>query len=235
MLHFDYSVGKDNFIIDPGTFVYTGNVARRNIYRSGAMHNGPCVSGIHSPTDPFGWRQRPDCTITEQRVTESRPVVAATYSLTDINDSRINVGRRVEYTGDGIWVISDEISGNGQFTASWNFVSPHQIETLDSLFRFRGQQSELRFFPIAVAGALTTFVESSTYSDDYLAEQPASSIKAQAIGEGRIFVIWLMQVEADPESRIFSVKCEDQKRILAETNSRVLSLEIKSAMEKSDK
>jgi len=45
LLSFELSVGGEDFIVDPGTYTYTGNIAERKRFRGTAMHNTVMVDG----------------------------------------------------------------------------------------------------------------------------------------------------------------------------------------------
>lgn len=45
LLSFELSVGGEDFIIDPGTYTYTGNIAERKRFRGTAMHNTVMIDG----------------------------------------------------------------------------------------------------------------------------------------------------------------------------------------------
>lgn len=57
LLSFVYSIGKNDIVVDPGAYVYTSDIARRNEFRSTAKHNTVLVDGeeqnILSPTGAF--------------------------------------------------------------------------------------------------------------------------------------------------------------------------------------
>lgn len=57
LLSFVYSVGKNDIMVDPGAYVYTSEIIKRNEFRSTAKHNTVMVDGeeqnILSPTSAF--------------------------------------------------------------------------------------------------------------------------------------------------------------------------------------
>ena len=53
MLSFTLSIGKQNVIVDPGTFCYTSNPDERLKFRSTKMHNTICVDGLDQQKQDF--------------------------------------------------------------------------------------------------------------------------------------------------------------------------------------
>jgi len=57
-LSFEYSAGGTSWIVDPGTYTYTGDAEQRNLFRSTHAHNTVTVDGLSQsvPLGPFSWR-----------------------------------------------------------------------------------------------------------------------------------------------------------------------------------
>lgn len=64
-LSFEFSIGNDDLIVDPGSYVYTSDPARRNEFRSTAKHNTIMVDdeeqNILHETRMFSVRRNSDC------------------------------------------------------------------------------------------------------------------------------------------------------------------------------
>ncbi|MCX6832404.1 MAG: heparinase II/III family protein, partial [candidate division Zixibacteria bacterium] len=97
MLHLDISVGADNFIIDPGTCVYTADLEKRNRYRSAAVHNGPTVTDLllEDPHNPFGWLQQPNCSVGKYFKTASSEYYQAAYQVALLHGGKATISRSV--------------------------------------------------------------------------------------------------------------------------------------------
>ncbi len=56
-LSFEYSAGGTAWIIDPGTYTYTGDAGQRNYFRSSQAHNTVTVDDLSQslPLGPFSW------------------------------------------------------------------------------------------------------------------------------------------------------------------------------------
>ncbi len=226
MLQVDFSVGDDNFIVDPGTFVYSGDIKRRNQYRSGENHNGPFVEDFYLSSDPFAWREQIDCEVTELAIDRPIQKCAGLYRLAGKQGST-TVGRRVEHIGQGLWQITDDIELLGHSSVRWRFTSPYRVEEREGQYTIRGESATLLFVPVAITGKLDTAVAESRYSRDYMQEDPASAIVATASGSERIVVVWLLVVEEKGDEHRLTVERKADELIVVNSAGHKYQLEIK--------
>lgn len=65
-LSFEYVADGQPWIVDPGTFTYTGQAELRDWFRSTAAHNTVVVDGLSQsePSGPFAWRSKAKTTTT---------------------------------------------------------------------------------------------------------------------------------------------------------------------------
>jgi hypothetical protein len=72
-LSFEFAAGGTTWLVDPGTFTYTGDLAQRNAMRSSLNHNTVSVDGLSqsTPKTAFTWEQVARCLPREFRATES--------------------------------------------------------------------------------------------------------------------------------------------------------------------
>lgn len=59
LLSFELAIGKQTFLVDPGSFIYSGSVEERNLFRSTKMHNTVVIDNIDqyiiNPKKLFGY------------------------------------------------------------------------------------------------------------------------------------------------------------------------------------
>lgn len=194
MLHIDISVGTDNFLVDPGTFVYTADLAARNRYRSGAMHNGPRLVGedLYLKDDPFAWNERPDVRL-ERRFLGSSFCYAKAGWKREGGSGEARFSRSAFLLADSFWLIQDRAFLSRAQPLSWRFISPCAAEIVEDFVILMGQQGDLAIFPACGGDELVTMkIEETTLSTDYLSEARASGICATLPSATDHSIWWLM-------------------------------------------
>jgi hypothetical protein len=178
MLHLDISVGADNFIVDPGTCVYTADLEKRNRYRSAAVHDGPTIAqlSLENPRDPFGWLQKPDSRVKAYHKTERSEFYEAAY---DVNMDRhtVKVSRSVLFLHDMLWIVCDAIATTVPVQPQTNFVAPFPIEKIAQGAVLVGKSGRMAIIPcISGSDKFETTIEPFAVSDDYLSTRPGSRL-----------------------------------------------------------
>jgi len=208
MLHLDISVGTDNFIIDPGTCVYTADRDKRNRYRSAAVHNGPTITGLRleNPRDPFGWLQVPDCRVMSYHRTEKSEFYRAGYEAT-MDRQIAMVSRSVLFIHDMLWIVCDSVVTATPCQSQWNFITPcSAVIRKDNVCLMQGGAGGLAFIPSIAPDEIGTItVEPFDYSDDYLSTRTGQrvTITGQASGSGgALFILQPFQKEAELPEQI---------------------------------
>jgi hypothetical protein len=171
MLHLDLAIGEDSFVIDPGTYAYTGDAATRNRYRSVSQHNGPAIDGFEflNPADPFGWLHKPDCTVDVFAKTNRSDFYQASYRLAMKGAGAVAVSRFVLFIHDQMWVIGDEVQISKAAQVSWRFVTPQVVSMTPGLATLRGKSTNLAIVPCFAKTANPRIdLENCPISDDYL-------------------------------------------------------------------
>jgi hypothetical protein len=114
------------FLIDPGTFAYTGDIEARNHFRSTGAHNTLQVDGAEInrfvPTEVF--RLNKDATPTVHRW-GSTPE----YDFVDVSHDgyarlpgAVNHRRQIFFDkSEGLWLMRDLISGEGEHELVWHY------------------------------------------------------------------------------------------------------------------
>ena len=171
MLHIDISVGDYNFLVDPGTYVYTADLEKRNLYRSAKMHNGPTLAGLalENPRDPFGWLQRPDCRLDCYFRTGRSEFYRATYQVEVSRGALATLSRAVLFVSDQMLVLFDSVHSPVPVESLWSFVVPGEakLEHNDIIARFESQRLFLMTFSLDSLG-VSKYPKDTPVSDDYL-------------------------------------------------------------------
>jgi hypothetical protein len=126
-LSIECAVNGDRLIVDPGTYTYTGSVAKRNYYRSAAAHNSVVVDG-ESPSrpggGPFQWRSKAHA-VTDQWFSHPKFDIFSGKLGGLIGEKRqaFEHQRNVLFIRSGMWFIHDRlmITGTHQVRAQFNF------------------------------------------------------------------------------------------------------------------
>ena len=107
-------------LIDPGTYTYTCDPARRDRLRSSMSHNTMTINGRSqsTPAGPFQWRTRVDGRMHEWRNNPAFDWIEASHD----GYAPLQHRRTVMRVGGG-WLVADEILGSGAHTAAahWHF------------------------------------------------------------------------------------------------------------------
>lgn len=180
MFHLDLSVGEDNFLIDPGTYVYTGDVPTRNHFRSELMHNGPAVDGLEimNRTDPFSWLSKPDCVVENYVRTNRSEYYQASYSANVKGAGDARVTRSVLFLHDRMWLVYDSVSARKPSKVGWNFVTPRTVDIKKGTALLRGKASNLAIIPCLPDSANYRLItEECPISDDYLSTYSGNIVR----------------------------------------------------------
>ena len=194
MLHLDISVGVDNFLVDPGTFAYTSDPQKRNLYRSAAVHNGPAISllPLENPDDPFGWLQKPDCRIAAHHKTERSEFHRAIYKV-NMDRHVAHVLRAVLFLSDKYWVVCDLVDTSTPVTLEWNFITPSPITGGENTFILQGRAGRLAIIPCLPAEPETeATVSDFAISDDYLSLRQGKRLTFSCPSFGKAVYLFLM-------------------------------------------
>jgi|GEM_PF-2502348 len=179
MLHIDISVGDYNFLVDPGTYVYTADLEKRNFYRSAKVHNGPTLAGLalENPHDPFAWLQRPDCRLDCCFRTGRSEFYRAAYQVEVGRGALATLSRAVLFVSDQMLVLFDSVHSPVPVESLWNFVVPGEakLEHDDIIARFESQRLFLMTFSLDSLG-VSKYPKDISVSDDYLSLRHGSCV-----------------------------------------------------------
>jgi hypothetical protein len=180
--HLSFTLAFDGveFIVDLGTYTYTGNLQERDQFRSTAAHNTIMADGEEiNPlprNDPFRLKDKANCRVTEWRSGEEEDFLTAEhegYAPLDVHVRRtFRLDRRAE-----ILCITDSFAGSGVHELIWrfHFAPEAKVElTGRELVASRGGRSlRLSFSPIP---GMNFRLCPGWYSPRYGVKEPAISL-----------------------------------------------------------
>jgi hypothetical protein len=195
MLHLDVSVGPDNYLIDPGTYVYTSNIGLRNDYRSQQRHNGPAFEGVKlaHPSDPFAWLQQPDCTVSSCYMGTRSDYICASYQLRHLQVGLADVKRSILFVHEAFWVVEDQIDLTRTCRLHWQFTTPCQITQLRDSHLLHGRFGSLAIVHMFIPNAdIQSGIVETSFSEDYLHSRAGRALRFDTPPSRRIQAIFLM-------------------------------------------
>jgi hypothetical protein len=123
LLSVQCSVFGSPYLVDPGTYTYTGDPGWRSAFRSTAAHSTVLIDGVGQslPAGPFSWTTKP-------RATLRRWVSTAEYDFADADHSGYRAlpdpvvhRRRVAFIKPRYWLIVDDLEGAEEHTIDVRF------------------------------------------------------------------------------------------------------------------
>jgi len=112
------ALGQD-WLIDPGTFVYTGSREWRHAFSSTRAHNTVVVDGRDQaePVDIFKWRKLPAPRLEKWLTSPGLDVAVASHDGYLRLPQGVQHRRRVVFVKPRYWLIRDELTGRGHHQA----------------------------------------------------------------------------------------------------------------------
>lgn len=181
-LSFELTLNHDRLIVDPGSYIYTGDPVERNRFRSTAAHNVPQVDG-EEMAPLFSrrlWRLGSNADPVNVKVdkTGSRLSISAEHRGYERLDDPVTVRRAFECDLEKErLVIRDTISCVGRHRVTWRFHCAPGLDIVPVSKGFELIAPSGRRYLLRISGADRFFV-----SDDYVSEVYAKKMKSQTIG-----------------------------------------------------
>lgn len=115
-------------LVDPGTYTYTGDPARRQWYRSAAAHNAVTVVGCSTvpPSEPFQWNGLYGGLL-DTVVSEGDCTVVEMHRRWGGERSVVHRRRVVGWHGVG-WIVWDRLEGGGDIAVKVRYQLPVELE-----------------------------------------------------------------------------------------------------------
>ncbi len=203
LLSIQCSAFGEPFVVDPGTYVYTGSPKWRNFFRSTAAHATVVVDGVGQadPTGPFGWRDRPAARLRHWLST-------GTFDFADaLHDAYLRLPdpvvhrRRILFVKPRYWIVVDDLAGAAEHRVELRLPFAPLPVTLDPWpwVRARGRSGRgllARVFgpsPLAVAihEGETEPIE-GWVSADYGRREPAPTVVHTAVARLPLRILTLL-------------------------------------------
>ena len=142
-LSIDMTFRGQHVFVDPGTYTYTMSPEWRDAFRETASHNAVTVDGIGSATSsgPFQWASRSDAKVDAWQTNDGAVFFAGSHDGFERLRPRVRYMRYVAFIPPDLWVIHDEIEGEGEHELSVHWQCAPELKCRGgngSLTLFRG-------------------------------------------------------------------------------------------------
>ncbi len=133
LLAIEYSHGRDNFIVDSGTYVYTGDPSGRNYFRRTSSHSTLEVDGQEInrflPKILFSIRRDAEIREVEWENEEDHIFATAEHSGYSRLENPVIVRRSIHLSKkQELFIIKDEFMGSGRHLMSGNLILEHGVK-----------------------------------------------------------------------------------------------------------
>jgi uncharacterized heparinase superfamily protein len=174
-LSIEVSAGGRAFIVDPGTYVYTGDLERRHDFRSTAYHSTVKIDGVEQNTIerdvPFviGNEARPRVLLwkTEPQIDQ---VVGEHYGYQRLKNPVIHRRTVTFNKPERTWLIEDEFFADAvdhEFEVRFHFAPGLAVNSHGSVVEVQDRDMDLRFRVLSLSLDESAVLESQPVSRDY--------------------------------------------------------------------
>lgn len=195
-LSIDLTVGGHLVFVDPGTFTYTTSPEWRNRFRQTASHTAATVDGCGSatPGGPFQWLSRVEARLDAWYEANGVALFAGSHDGFERLRPPVAYRRSIVALPGDIWIIRDEIRGEGTHELSVHFQCDPGLSA----------RAEGRRVTLAREGhdllVLDADVEESPWSiipawvsKAYGTREPAQHLRIVSRGEGAVSIATVVQ------------------------------------------
>jgi hypothetical protein len=122
-LAFEFSIGAQPVLVDPGTYTYTVSSADRDHFRGTRSHNTATVDGEDSsvPGEAFSWERVASCRVLQWAETDEVSYLAAEHDGFLRLDDPTTHRREILFVKRSYWVIRDTFLCRGEHRAELGF------------------------------------------------------------------------------------------------------------------
>ena len=181
-LSFICSANGVDWLVDPGTYVYSSSQPWRDYFRSTPGHNTIAIDGMDqaTPTEWFRWQDLPLVNLEKSLSQDGLDYAVGSHTGYRRLPEPVHHRRRVLFVKPDYWLVSDELTGFGshQVAAFFHFAPGVSVRLLQNgCLAARGNE---RFLLLSLHGAQFRLVSEEEspiqgwYSKDYGRRQPAT-------------------------------------------------------------
>ena len=123
LLSVQCSAFGEPYVVDAGTYSYTGELGWRNFFRSTAAHSTALVDGIGQavPAGPFVWKGRPRARLGRWASTEAFDLADAEHEAYRFLADPVVHRRRVIFVKPRYWILIDDFGGSAEHQVELRF------------------------------------------------------------------------------------------------------------------
>ncbi len=214
-LSIEVSACGTNFLSDPGTYVYTSDLAQRHLFRSTAYHSTVEIDGVEQNTTeaslPFRIGNEAEPQVLKWELGEDRDIVVAEHQgYRRLANGPITHRRDVTFQKrERYWLIEDTLTGSGthQFKFIFHFAPELEIRNGEGTFveARDGKTGARLIVALLDVNELATLerrsiigfhepvaLESRWHSRDYGAKAPSVAACLTVKGEAPLVARWLL-------------------------------------------
>jgi hypothetical protein len=176
-----------DWLVDPGTYVYTSSLRWRDFFRSTRAHNTLAVDGLDQavPAGVFKWREIPAVRLEFSATTPGLDVAIAAHSGYERRPLPVTHRRLVALVKPYYWIVSDEVAGSGEHDLEFNFHFAPGVKLEASHGAWLASRDGSRFLLLTPAETEARVVEASEnpiqgwHSRDYGHREPAPVLQCR--------------------------------------------------------
>lgn len=203
-----------DWLVDPGTYVYSSSQPWRNYFRSTPGHNTIAIDGVDqaTPTDWFKWQDLPMVHLEKSQSQAGLDYAVGSHTGYRRLPEPVHHRRRALFVKPDYWLVSDELTGLGshQIGAFFHFGPGVSVSLLRN--GCLATQGNERFLLLSLApGAQFRLVSEEEspiqgwYSKDYGHRQPATVFLGEIQAAMPKQFHWLLRpLKGEPSSEEFS-------------------------------
>ncbi|MBD0369399.1 MAG: heparinase II/III family protein [Pyrinomonadaceae bacterium] len=199
-----------SFIIDPGTFVYTGNLEERNLFRSTRYHSTVEIDCVEQNTTdvnvPFVLGDEAHPRVLEWETGPESDYIKAEHGGYARLGEAVNCTRSVRFDKrERFWLVEDSFEGAGRhdFHFRFHFAPRLEVRVRDEMVEALDAKGGARLFVLPLDATMKPELEQLFASNDYGAKRPSISacwtLRASVPLKARWAIVPLCAEEAEQE------------------------------------
>lgn len=190
-----------NWLVDPGTFVYTSSRAWRDYFRSTPAHNTIAIDDLDQAerVDWFKWRKSPEVKLENSFSVPSLDYAAGSHTGYARVPQAVFHRRSVIFLKPDLWVLSDELTGEGKHRANifFHFGPGVSVSRVESGWLARKDGKQLFLVPLALGMDFRVATGEEMpiqgwYSSDYGHREPAPVLIGETKAPMPVRLIWMI-------------------------------------------